>query len=351
MNLDDLILRANPKVHIRNPKYVHQTLEKFKGNSASLQVITDFDRTLTKHSSNGLLCPSSHAVLEGSGLFSTKYTKETSALRAKYYPLEMDINIGPEEKEKLMIEWWSEAHRLLLDESLKKKDVQVAVKNCTVEFRRWCDHLLAVLRLSDVPVLVFSAGIGTVVREVFLQKSLFRLENIEIISNFLHFNAEGVHVGFEGPMIHTFNKGKMGHLNKEYFEKTSERINVVLLGDTLGDLEMGNNLDRDKFNMIKIGFLNDKVDQNRDVYMSKYDIVIEDPEDMNYVFQLFCAILEVELTTVEQSMQSQRDSVVDSYQPLPTRVYSCPPGDDYISSSSSLKSQELSDVTDNTPYQ
>ena len=34
---------------------------------------------------------------------------------------------------------------------------------------------------------------------------------------------------------------------------------MILLGDTLGDVEMGNNLDESKFNVLKIGFLNDKV--------------------------------------------------------------------------------------------
>ena len=247
MNLDGLILGNNPKIHIRNPQHVHKVLTKFTHDGpACLQVISDFDRTLTKHSSNGKLCPSSHAVLEDSGLFSDKYTSETKALRNKYYPLEMDINIGPEEKEKLMVEWWTEAHRLLLEEGLKKNDIQKAVKMSSVEFREWSDHFLAVLRLKDVPVLIFSAGIGTVVREVFLQKSLFRLENIEIISNFLFFNSEGKHVGFEGPMIHTFNKGKMSHLNKNYFVRTADRVNVVLLGDTLGGGFEGFNYDYSK---------------------------------------------------------------------------------------------------------
>ena len=69
-----------------------------------------------------------------------------------------------------------------------------------------------------------------------------------------------MHDGFEGPLIHTFNKGRTSHLNKEYFTRTAKRKNVLLMGDTLGDLEMGNNLDSDKYNIVKIGFLNDKVE-------------------------------------------------------------------------------------------
>ena len=62
-----------------------------------------------------------------------------------------------------------------------------------------------------------------------------------------------------------------------------------------GDLEMGNNLDSSRFCLVKIGFLNDHVDQNRQMYMDKYDIVIEDPEDMKFIFQLFCVICSAEL--------------------------------------------------------
>ena len=90
---------------------------------------------------------------------------------------------------------WSEGHRLLLLEKIKKTEVQCAVRESRMEFRKGFERFRRVLCAHEVPTLVFSAGIGTIVKEVFLQKSSHRLESLQIVSNFLHFN-EQVHSSF-----------------------------------------------------------------------------------------------------------------------------------------------------------
>lgn len=69
---------------------------------------------------------------------------------------------------------------------------------------------------------------------------------------------QGILRAFKGELIHTYNKREGSLLNIGHFQELLDRHNVLLLGDSLGDLHMadgGKNLE----NVLKIGFLNDKV--------------------------------------------------------------------------------------------
>ena len=64
-------------------------------------------------------------------------------------------------------------------------------------------------------------------------------------------------VGFENELIHVFNKNENAIHDSDYFKKLEGRDNVILLGDSLGDLKMADGANAS--NLLKIGFLNDKV--------------------------------------------------------------------------------------------
>lgn len=66
-------------------------------------------------------------------------------------------------------------------------------------------------------------------------------------------------VGFQGELIHTFNKNESGIHRSDYFERLRGRSNVILLGDSLGDLRMADGAASNANVVLKIGFLNDKV--------------------------------------------------------------------------------------------
>ena len=65
-------------------------------------------------------------------------------------------------------------------------------------------------------------------------------------------------VGFKGKLIHVFNKNENAIHSSDYFEKLHNRTNVVLMGDSLGDIKMALGVPQPS-NVLKIGFLNDKV--------------------------------------------------------------------------------------------
>ena len=64
--------------------------------------------------------------------------------------------------------------------------------------------------------------------------------------------------GFENDMIHMFNKNESCIHSSPYFDELRGRRNVLLMGDSLGDIKMTQGLPEPN-TILKIGFLNDKV--------------------------------------------------------------------------------------------
>lgn len=70
--------------------------------------------------------------------------------------------------------------------------------------------------------------------------------------------TQGVLRAFKGELIHIYNKREGALLNTGHFQELRTRPNVLLMGDSLGDLTMADGV-QDMENILKIGFLNDKV--------------------------------------------------------------------------------------------
>jgi HAD superfamily hydrolase (TIGR01544 family) len=85
--------------------------------------------------------------------------------------------------------------------------------------------------------------------------------------------------GFSLPVIHVFNKKSTFFLETPYFTRTdsSQRQNIVLIGDSLGDITMTEGMIdiKDPENVLKIGFLNDRIERLPS-YLKVFDIIILD---------------------------------------------------------------------------
>ena len=124
------------------------------------------------------------------------------------------------------------------------------------------------LEKNDVPLLIFSAGLGDVI-ETFLRTKIFGRtgkipSNIHIISNRMRFQNNRL-VGFEDEIIHSCNKGltPMRELQAKGVFKT--RTTALLLGDSVGDVHMADWLIKSGHvhDVLKVGFLNRDVPKAR----------------------------------------------------------------------------------------
>ena len=113
-----------------------------------------------------------------------------------------------------------------------------------------------------------------------------------LVSNFLLFDEEGNVIGMsesDDDMIHMYNKADMVK-KKTMGGKNGHRKNVILVGDSLGDLDMAAGVE-DPDTVLTIGFLNKNIEKNLPVYQKKFDVVLVDDQTMEFPNLLLSEIL------------------------------------------------------------
>eukprot|EP01052_Picozoa_sp_SAG31_P012538 SAG31_NODE_735_length_12488_cov_7.086044_12_plen_294_part_00 len=277
------------------------------GGLESLAVIADFDRTITSafvgerrgascygpRACNIGVCSHASAVFITSCIFtgvadgalSLEIRKAKQKLFDYYYPIEKSAdltvskppyvcacpdsftnsaepNTQAEQKQPLMIEWYSKSNTALIDGKFRRSQLESAVtaarqgrggsgneglalRNGYVEFQAACEA-------AQVPLLIFSAGIADVIQAIFSRKFCFALHLREssnsllrscaaefhvqlgpttrLVSNWMVWNElettdDAQLVGFTKPLIHMYNK------NQSVVPQTERRRHVLLLGD------------------------------------------------------------------------------------------------------------------------
>ncbi|XP_057573183.1 7-methylguanosine phosphate-specific 5'-nucleotidase isoform X2 [Hippopotamus amphibius kiboko] len=250
-------------VLMRQPGRVQEIVGALrKGGGDRLQVISDFDMTLSRFAYNGKRCPSSYNILDNSKIISEECRKELQALLHHYYPIEIDPHRTIKEKLPHMVEWWTKAHDLLCQQKIQKFQIAQVVRESNAMLRDGYKTFFNTLSQNDIPLFIFSAGIGDILEEIIRQKKVFH-PNIHVVSNYMEFDEDQL-------------RGK---------------TNVLLLGDSMGDLTMADGVPGVE-NILKIGFLNDKVEERRERYMDSYDIVLEKDETLDVVNGLLQHILQ-----------------------------------------------------------
>ncbi|KAI9520173.1 Cytosolic 5'-nucleotidase 3A [Dissostichus eleginoides] len=268
-----------PTVHMRDPERVEQIIcGLIKGGASKLQIITDFDMTLSKFAVNGKRCPSCHNIIDNCNLVTEDCRQKLLQLKNKYYPIEIDPNLTMEEKYPFMVEWYFKSHTLLVEQRLEKDKLPEVVKESEAALREGYEQFFDRLQQHDVPVFIFSAGLGDVLEEIIRQAGVYH-PNVKVVSNFMDFDENGVLKGFKGELIHVYNKHDSALRNTEYFKQVKEYSNIILMGDSLGDLSMADGAPNVE-NILKIGFLNDKVEERLDKYLDSYDIVLVKDETL-----------------------------------------------------------------------
>lgn len=271
---------SKPSVCMKDPQRVQEVLESMvKAGSNTLQVISDFDMTLTRFAFKGKRCPTCHNILDNSNLISDDCKKKLKELLNTYYPIEIDSSRSVDEKLPLMVEWWTRAHELLVEQKIRKELVSVAVRESEAMLRDGYQLFFNLLHEHSIPLLIFSAGIGDVLEEVIRQAGVFH-PNVKVFSNYMDFDESGVLRAFKGELIHIYNKREGALLNTGHFQELRMRPNVLLIGDSLGDLTMADGV-QNMENILKVGFLNDKVEERKQSYLDSYDIVLLKDETLD----------------------------------------------------------------------
>ena len=239
-----------------------------------LHVLSDFDRTLTKHFVDGQKRPSIVSVLRSEGYLWEEYSKKAFELFDTYHPIEIDPNIELWEKKKKMHEWWSKHLELKVQSKLNKKDIYKVSTSWIIHLRKGVKELFWILDNKNIPLVIITANwLGTDSIASYLDYQDCHYDNIHIVWNQFEFWDDWYATGFKNAIVHVFNKDETAlEQFPEIHEKIIERRNVILLWDSLWDVWMIEGFEYD--NLLKIWFLNDKQDELLEKYLENYDLVV-----------------------------------------------------------------------------
>ncbi|XP_014257103.1 7-methylguanosine phosphate-specific 5'-nucleotidase-like isoform X2 [Cimex lectularius] len=255
------------------------------GGVEKLQIITDFDRTLSKHHHNGVLSMTSNNIYKLIPTLPREFITGTEQLYTKYRAIEENPQMSLEDKLPFMEDWWRLSFQLFIGLPFNQGDINQAVRDSKIVLRTGTDLAFKNLNKSKIPVLVFSAGLGNVVSTILNEYNL-SFDNVKVISNFFQVENEKI-VGLQGGLIHVFNKNQHAIEYTTYFQDLKDRINAIVMGDSLGDANMSDGLQGNGY-ILKIGFLSSHIDEYLPQYLEKFDIVLLDDQTMD----LFNALIE-----------------------------------------------------------
>lgn len=272
---------APDDIYISNEASFKQKVRKCKREGVNnLHVIADFDRTLTKASANGTKSYTTFGWVEKSGLVSRICAKHIRALFDIYHPIEMADKISRTEKNEKMIEWWSKVLQTIVESGVSREAIDAVVQKENIAIREGALEFLENLARYNIPLLIFSAGLGDII-ESYLKFKGKLYSDIYVISNFLKFDNNGKAIGYNSQIIHSFNKNEYLIKNSPYYRQIVARKNAILLGDLIEDSRMSDGLTHDC--IIKIGFLNTKVENLFNEYAEIFDVVIPNDGSMYHV--------------------------------------------------------------------
>ena len=176
-------------------------------------------------------------------------------------------------------QWYTGANMALAESQVQEAWFPRMVQQSNCELRDSTQLLMSKSRDQKVPFVILSAGVGDLIKEILTHFDVLH-DNVRIVSNFLEFDSSsGAVRGLKPPCIHMFNKKASSQ------EGLEERKNVILIGDSLGDLRMADGI-KDLNVVLSIGFLNKNVEGNLAKYKESFDVVLVDDQTMDFPLAL-----------------------------------------------------------------
>ncbi|KAL3266058.1 hypothetical protein HHI36_010245 [Cryptolaemus montrouzieri] len=280
--VSDIKILSRLNVHMKDKKRVNDLLNKIvEGGFKKLQIVSDFDQTITKQHENGKKHLSSFGIFRCCPSLPKEHVELTDSFAKKYKPIECDLTIPIEERKKHMEEWYRDTENSLRGIEISPEEISDIAEKYGPCLRDGSKKIFQVLEEKNVPVLVFSAGLGDTVVALLKHNGIYR-SNVKVVSNFLDLDKDNIVQGFQDKLIHIYSKNEHALEGTDYFKMISQRNNVILLGDSIGDAGMADGLP-DTNAVLKIGFLYYELEEKKlSDYLNYFDVVLEDDQSMDF---------------------------------------------------------------------
>lgn len=301
------------KVYYKDEKKFNQTVEKIRADGADkLQIVSDFDRTMTPAMIGSMHAPNSTSVMEASGLMKPGFAEYMDLTFRKYHPIELDPSIPVEVKIPIMEEWTRSSIGALVEFGFKFEHLVQIADSGLLRLRDGVVEFFHVAEQAGVSMVVFSAGLGDTIRVLCDRQNLLS-EKVHVVSNMLNFDAAGKCTGLKGELVNILNKTEAVLVNSPYVNELLARPNVLLVGDGVRDVHMVDGLPHRE--VLKVGFLNHETEYDLRRYLDIYDVVLAGDGDFTQVTTLLKQLLgkfSVKMMTVSKKRINETDSQSES---------------------------------------
>ena len=260
-----------------------EKLQQFQADGPNrLLVVSDWDRTLTRATAEDGRDQSTCSVIANSGHLGPAFERHYRELFDRYRAIERASDIPGREKLPHLRQWWTRQFDLLLEYQLNIRIIHRIVSENRPRLREGARRFFLHLHDGGIPLIILSAGIRQII-EARLAAIGIPTENVVIIANVLAFDTNGDAVAYNTPLIHSLNKTGVGA------ETSPGRRNLLLLGDTLEDINMAAGISHEC--LLSFAFPVD-CDHIED-FRSLYDVVLAPEtslEPVNAVLEDICTL-------------------------------------------------------------
>ena len=253
------------------------------GGRDRLQVVADWDRTLTTARTLSGRDQSTYAILYDGGYLGPDYQRRSELLYRTFRESERSADLDPAAKSRDMERWWELQFGLMLEFGFSLDSVDQAIAEDRVRVRQGALELVRLLSDLEVPLLILSAGITPFITRYLKARGVLS-GNVTVVANDLEFDAGGLATGYTRPLIHSLNKHRADLKPQADLTAAAGRPNLVLLGDTLEDIQAAAGIQHRC--QVCFGFPESSTHPSLPAYLDAYDVIIPDDGPLTPVLDL-----------------------------------------------------------------
>lgn len=237
-----------------------------KAGVGQLQLVLDFDRTLTLHSTKNAHDSTSWQIMRDHLPMSAQ--GEAQILHDHYRGLEVSGTMTDKDAR----EWWASTLRIIVENDL---DLNVIENDFVFKstIRPGTKELFELCKAYNIPTIIMSAGVKNIIDMWCRTYDIFPTI---ILSTELRVDENNHVTGWEeASVVHMFNKHELDH--PELSKIRAERSHTILAGDSIHDHSMATGSDSVLRTRIVDSYLYDSVDKNalHENTFELFDTIIE----------------------------------------------------------------------------
>uniref|UniRef100_A0A1B6FNX5 5'-nucleotidase n=1 Tax=Cuerna arida TaxID=1464854 RepID=A0A1B6FNX5_9HEMI len=229
----------------------------------NLQIVADFDDTITKHSGDGKCRLTTMDVYRGAKTFTQSYSDRLEECLSKMEDL-YDSKATPERQVEIATRI---ADLFACSVGEKVPDIVEAAARIVIPLKDGCREFLSLLSDLQVPLTVVSAGVGEVIEHI------LKDYNATVVANYMA-SQDDVITEMKTPLVGTYNKHELP------LPVDGDRSNFIVMGDFAWDSKIADNV-KNKKNVLKIGFFYGRRDDTIEHYLNFFDVLLLHDESMD----------------------------------------------------------------------